>query len=941
VGKIIKILVKTQDGSIAEYSISSEAGKIGNKLILKDSGHVIYELKDFNTRLAPDQMLVKRNGKNLEINLDVDGYKDEDIYPDIIIENYYDSSTSNIIGMAEDGRYYSYIPQEYKNSLLIENISDGSFSYQSLGLDLSESSPVWVLALAPLALLGGGGGGGGGNTSPELTAGLDPSSDSGVLGDGITNDTTPTISGTGEVNATISVVINGETLTTTVDSSGNWSVTPTTPLGDGSYTAVVTETDTTGNTTTTNVPVTIDATAPVPTITIDSITSDNIINATEATNDIPITGTVGGEFNTGDTVTITVNGTDYTGTVDASSNFSIDVPGSDLVADGDLTVDASITTTDTAGNPGTTTGTATYTIDTTADNDGDTNTVTIDSITSDTGTAGDFITNDTQIVINGTVDLGDGNTLSISFDGTTYTTADPELTVDGSGNWTLDVTGTTLTDATYPVVATVTDTAGNTSSDTQNVIIDTTLPQTAASVIIVLDTNDDGTIDASEKGLNDTTNVDIGIPADAQIGDVITVTNELTSSVIATYTVDGTTITAGSTQTITGVSLPTGTDVLTVTAAISDIAGNVGPSASDSAIINQTPIVIANNDTLLGLVGADALGGIVDISHQAVFAIDANSNIEEVVVTYGTLVNVGSYHLTASSAMAAELGLQFTIVNHDGILNILAASSVVTITAIGGGAIDNLKLNELLTTIQFENQTLSVQLLDTLNITATDVDGLSDSDSSSNLANIGLLADQDTSSGLQEGTSSAETLDGTANNDRLYGYAGNDTLNGNGGNDLLRGGDGDDTLNGGNGNDLLIGGNGNDILHGDAGNDYLEFDASDSVIDGGVDFDTLYLNGNGITLDLTSISDSIITGIEKIDITGDGDNSLILSYSDLLALSDTSDTLYVTGNGGDTVTLSAETFIGTDNIGGIIYNTYNIGGTSSPDIWIQQDIAVL
>ena len=513
--------------------------------------------------------------------------------------------------------------------------------------------------------------------------------------------------------------------------------------------------------------------------------------------------------------------------------------------------------------------------------------------------------------------------------------------MDGSGNWTLDVTGTTLTDATYPVVATVIDVAGNTSSDTQNVVIDTTLPQTAASVIIVLDTNDDGTIDASEKGLNTTTNVDIGIPTDAQIGDVITVTNELTSLVIATYVVDGTTITAGSTQTITGVSLPTDTDVLTVTTAISDVAGNIGPSASDSAIINQAPIAIDNNYTLLGLVGLDALGDIVDISHQAVFAIDANNNIEEVVVTYGTIVNVGNYHLTASSEMAAELGLQFTIVNNDVVLGLLVASSVVTITAVGGGAIDNLKLNELLTTIQFENQTLSVQLLDTLNITATDVDGLSDIDSSSNLINIGLLANQDTSSGLQEGTSGAETLDGTANNDRLYGYGGSDTLNGNGGNDLLRGGDGDDTLNGGNGDDLLIGGNGNDILHGDAGDDYLEFDASDSVIDGGVDFDTLYLSGNGITLDLTSISDSIITGIEKIDITGDGDNSLMLNYSDLLALSDTSDILYVTGNEGDTVTLSAETFMGTDNIGGIIYNTYNIGGTSNPDIWIQQDVMVL
>jgi hypothetical protein len=41
------------------------------------------------------------------------------------------------------------------------------------------------------------------------------------------------------------------------------------------------------------------------------------INAAEAGATIAITGTVGGEFNTGDTVTITVNGNDYFGTVDA------------------------------------------------------------------------------------------------------------------------------------------------------------------------------------------------------------------------------------------------------------------------------------------------------------------------------------------------------------------------------------------------------------------------------------------------------------------------------------------------------------------------------------------------------------------------------------------------------------------------------------------------
>ena len=44
-------------------------------------------------------------------------------------------------------------------------------------------------------------------------------------------------------------------------------------------------------------------------------------------------------------------------------------PGSDLVADGDLTIDASVTTTDTAGNSTTATDTESYSVDTSAPSD--------------------------------------------------------------------------------------------------------------------------------------------------------------------------------------------------------------------------------------------------------------------------------------------------------------------------------------------------------------------------------------------------------------------------------------------------------------------------------------------------------------------------------------------------------------------------------------------
>ncbi|MFH0863557.1 MAG: Ig-like domain-containing protein [Candidatus Gottesmanbacteria bacterium] len=63
----------------------------------------------------------------------------------------------------------------------------------------------------------------------------------------------PTISGTTVPKATITISINSPTVaaTVTADNSGNWSYTPTTSLGNGSHTVVITAKDpTTGQTTT-------------------------------------------------------------------------------------------------------------------------------------------------------------------------------------------------------------------------------------------------------------------------------------------------------------------------------------------------------------------------------------------------------------------------------------------------------------------------------------------------------------------------------------------------------------------------------------------------------------------------------------------------------------------------------------------------------------------
>ena len=87
----------------------------------------------------------------------------------------------------------------------------------------------------------------------------------------------------------------------------------------------------------------MDVTAPAPTVTLTSnITADDVINAAEAGGNVAITGTVGGDAQVGDTVTLTVNGVNYTGTVAAGNTFSINVPGAALVADADFTIQASV-----------------------------------------------------------------------------------------------------------------------------------------------------------------------------------------------------------------------------------------------------------------------------------------------------------------------------------------------------------------------------------------------------------------------------------------------------------------------------------------------------------------------------------------------------------------------------------------------------------------------
>ncbi|MFO0877699.1 MAG: Ig-like domain-containing protein [Gemmataceae bacterium] len=124
--------------------------------------------------------------------------------------------------------------------------------------------------------------------------------------------------------------------------------------------------------------------------------------------------------------------------------------------------------------------------------------------------------------------------------------------------------------------------------------------------------------------------------------------------------------------------------------------------------------------------------------------------------------------------------------------------------------------------------------------------------------------------------------------------------------DLLQGTSGTDRIIGAQGNDTLLGAGGADVLLGGQGNDILAIsDTLFALLAGGGGSDTLRLDGN-LNLNLTTLPPgNRLESIERIDLNASsGSNTLTLSFTDALALSDTTHTLTIDGGAGDTLTVT-------------------------------------
>ena len=170
-----------------------------------------------------------------------------------------------------------------------------------------------------------------------------------------------------------------------------------------------------------------------------------------------------------------------------------------------------------------------------------------------------------------------------------------------------------------------------------------------------------------------------------------------------------------------------------------------------------------------------------------------------------------------------------------------------------------------------------------------------------------------------QGSVNADTLTGTTGVDIAIGDLGNDTLVGNGG------------------LDVLIGGGGDDIL--------AVSDTTFRRLDGGTEVqggngDTLRLDGTDVALNLTTIADTKIQGIERIDMTGSGSNTLTLKLSDVLNISDTTNDLRVFGDTTDVANLllsENEPATGVVVEGSTTFTQYTVAGTDL-NLLVDQDI---
>ncbi|QHG30604.1 Ig-like domain-containing protein [Pectobacterium brasiliense] len=507
----------------------------------------------------------------------------------------------------------------------------------------------------------------------------------------------------------ITVTVGTETYQTTVNTDGKtWSVNvPGSVLAaNGDVSASVTTRDTAGNVTTANTSHAygVDTVAPVASISIDDVTSDNVINATESGQTIAVTGQVGNEVKVGDAITVTVGTETYQTTVNSDGKtWSVNVPGAVLAANGDIS--ATVTTRDTAGNVTTAHTSHTYGVDTVAP----TASIAIDNVTSDNvinaSESGQTIAVTGQV--GNEVKAGDAITVKVGTE--TYQT-----TVNSDGKtWSVNVPGSVLA-ANGDVSATVTtrDTAGNvTTANTSHAYgVDTVAPVASISID---DVTSDNVINATESGQTIVVTGQVG--NEVKAGDAVTVK-------VGTETYQTTVNTDGKTWSVNvpGAVLAANGDV-SATVTTRDTAGNVTTANTSHAYGVDTVAPIASisidNITSDNVINATESGQIIAVTGQVGNEVKAGDVVTVKVgnETYQTTVNTDGKTWSVNvpgSVLAANGDVSATVTTRDTAGNVTTANTshaygVDTVAPVASISIDDVTSDNVINATE-SGQTIAV-----------------------------------------------------------------------------------------------------------------------------------------------------------------------------------------------------------------------------------------
>lgn len=336
--------------------------KTGAPVKIKAVANGKYLLAEQQNGVAPENITVKRAGKNLLVMLegtDLD-------QPQLIIEGFFDKP-GELVGIAEDGEYHPFIATDGESDHEAAVLADGESSALALGAETMGDSlynlePAAGFAWSPALLALGGlaaiiaatglgymvakdqfkdGGndksrsGNEGSTDkpaqkPVMSAAIDNigSVTGPIPAGGSTDDSRPEFTGRGTPGNTIEIWDGSTKLgETTVNDDGSWSFTPTTALTAGKHSIYPIERDADGNKSAAGetIDFTLDLTAPAKGSISDMI--DNVgskrgsIASGEATDDT--TPTLVGKAEPGSTVEIWLDGKRIgTALVTASGDWS-------------------------------------------------------------------------------------------------------------------------------------------------------------------------------------------------------------------------------------------------------------------------------------------------------------------------------------------------------------------------------------------------------------------------------------------------------------------------------------------------------------------------------------------------------------------------------------------------------------------------------------------